>query len=70
MAAPVSRWPFRPPGTAGVGARGKPRIVTAVDLSHVAPAPRLAAEERGFVMGLLVGLPLSLCLWALLWVIA
>jgi hypothetical protein len=40
-----------------------------VDLSRVAPGPRLIAEEAGPFIGLLVGLPISLALWALIWVV-
>lgn len=47
--------------------RGRdPLIFTALDLSHVAPGPRLAAEDGGIVAGLMVGLPLGLGLWAVL----
>jgi TctA family transporter len=44
-------------------------IFTAMDLSHVAPGPRLAAENGRIVVGLLVGLPPSLGIWALLWML-
>jgi len=47
----------------------KPLLYTAMDLSHVAPAPRLAAENGRILVGLLVAAPLSLGLWVLLWVI-
>lgn len=46
-----------------------PLLYTVMDLSHVAPAPRLAAENGRILVGLLVAAPLSLGLWALLWVI-
>jgi TctA family transporter len=41
-----------------------------MDLSHVAPGPRLTAENGRIVVGLLVGLPLSLSLWFLLFLLA
>jgi hypothetical protein len=41
-----------------------------MDLSHVAPGPRLAAENGRILVGLLVGLPLSLGLWFLLFLLA
>jgi hypothetical protein len=36
-----------------------------MDLSSVAPGPRLAAENGRILIGLLAGLPLSLGLWLL-----
>lgn len=44
-----------------------PLIYAAVDLSRVAPGPRLVAEDTAPFIGLLVGLPISLALWALIW---
>lgn len=60
--SPVSPWSAARP-------RRKPLVYTAMDLSHVAPAPRLAAENGRILIGLLVAAPISLGLWALLWVL-
>lgn len=59
------RWPVASPSSA-TGRRPEALIFTAMDLSHVAPGPRLTAENGRIVVGLLVGLPLSLGLWFLL----
>jgi len=52
--------------------RRRPRalVFTAMDLSHVAPGPRLTAENSRIVAGLLFGLPISLGLWLLLLMLA
>lgn len=47
-----------------------PLVYTAMDLSHVAPGPRLAAENGRILIGLLIAAPISLGFWVLLWAIA
>lgn len=61
----VVRWPVAPPSSS-TGRPREPLVYTAVDLSHVAPGIRLAAENGRILTGLLIGLPLSIGLWALL----
>lgn len=46
-----------------------PLFYTAMNLSHVAPGPRLAAENGRILQGLLIAAPLSLGLWLLIWII-
>lgn len=63
----------RRPVTPDSSLAGAPRqalIFTTMDLSHMAPGPRLAAENGRIIVGLLVGLPLSLSLWILLLMLA
>jgi TctA family transporter len=64
MKTPSTRWPATP--TSATGQRREPLLFTAMDLSHVVPGPRLAAENGRILIGLLAGLPLSLGLWLLL----
>ena len=58
--------PSAVPPTSGGGHRS-PLIMTAVDLSHVAPGVRLGAEDDSFLTGALIGLAISLGLWAAIW---
>lgn len=69
MRARFPRWPVASPSSAA-GRRPEALVFTAMDLSHVAPGPRLAAENGRILVGLLVGLPLSLGLWFLLFLLA
>ena len=63
-----ARFPRRPVASPSpaAGRRQEPVVFTAMDLSHVAPGPRLVAENGRIMAGLLIGLPLSLALWILL----
>lgn len=67
--AVIVRRPVAPPPSA-TGREREPLVYTAVDLSHVAPGMRLAAENAGILTGLLIGLPLSIGLWAVLLMLA
>ena len=65
--SPVRLLRSDPPGAA---VPPRARVFTAMDLSHVAPGPRLAAENSRMIAGLLFGLPVSLGLWVLLFLLA